>query len=391
MSTNYLPALPTREARRVAQPQDLVALLEAQHRQKIDVVAPLSALRYSGGAIEVGGLDPYLDDGGVTEVNGLYRPTANAEGQVGNLLGIPGRYMAKMRAEHLGLLDTNVNEWTARADGKNVLLRLMYGSDERHPDSSGIVRAVLSDRYGIRDNYDTALAVLDGMRAAGLGADHFMGADITDNRMWIRIAAPELYVNAPELLAGYRDPRTGRSSSEVGDVVFAGVVITNSETGGGKVKVTPELTVLVCTNGMTINKDAFGQVHLGATMDEGTIVWSDDTRNAAMELTKRQVRDAIGQFMNRDYVAAAVADLSRQAGIEVADAPKTIEVVGKKLGYTQEERNDILSAFIKGGQLTAGGVMQAVTYAAQGIDDVERANEFAATGVEAMALAAAVR
>jgi hypothetical protein len=46
--------------------------------------------------------------------------------------------------------------------------------------------------------------------------------------------------------------------------VFAGFVISNSETGCGAFTLTPRLIVQVCRNGMTIIKDAIRAVHLGS-------------------------------------------------------------------------------------------------------------------------------
>ena len=312
---------------RLATPADMIALLEARERHMVDLVAPLSGLRYSGGALALSGLDPVVSDDGVTDPNGRFIPTQTAENQLGALLGIPTRYLAKLRhgtpctqtdvttGASIQGLDMNVNGWTHRAPAdKFVLVRTMVGTDPAAPEYAGYCRAILSNKYGVRDYLDTGLAVLDGMRAAGLGADNFQRCDITDDRMFIRIAAPEVFINAPELLAGYRDPATGRESRAVGDVVFAGVEVTNSETGGGAVNVRAVITVLACTNGMVRNSDAFRAVHLGARMDEGQISWGEDTRTAAMDLTKKQVRDAIRQFMTTDYLHCAIAEMTVVAG-----------------------------------------------------------------------------
>ena len=53
-------------------------------------------------------------------------------------------------------------------------------------------------------------------------------------------------------------------------MVFAGWVLSNSETGCGAFTITPRLVVHVCRNGMTITKDALRAVHLGAAG-----VWGD--------------------------------------------------------------------------------------------------------------------
>lgn len=386
-----LPLLPARERRFGSDGlEEFLGLVQQQHRQKVDLVGPLSRAEYRNGNLVVGGLEPLITDDGVTAINGLYRPTRTADHQLGGMFGIPARYMDHMRGDHNGvvpLIDTNVNEWAAQSENKNVLYRMIYGEDPNYPGTHGILRAVKSDRYGVRDNFDVTLSCLDGMQEAGLDGSNFAGADITDDRLWLRVRAPGIFVNAPDLLKGYRDPRTGTTSREVGDIVHAGIVITNSETGLGSLRITPELTVLACKNGMTINKMAMAKVHLGAKMDEGSIQWSQKTMEAANTLTKLQVKDAITAFMTTDFLTTVVNELTEKATKELSDVQATLEVVSKRLSYSDDEQAGILSHFIKGGQMSAGGILQAVTSYAQGVRDVTRANELAATGVEAMELA----
>jgi hypothetical protein len=50
----------------------------------------------------------------------------------------------------------------------------------------------------------------------------------------------------------------------------------------------------------------------------------------------------------------------------------------------------ILAHFIRGGQLTAGGVMQAVTSVAQTLDDGDTAHDLEAQALRAMDLAAQI-
>lgn len=377
----------------------LVNLLQQQHRQKYDLVVPASALRMLYGSLIVGGQEPVIDEAGVTDVNGAYRPTPTVDAQLGELFKIPVRYLRRLREEHVGLYDENVNEWAYRESEldspRRVLVRMLYGQDPDHAGTNGIVRAVLSDRYGVRDNLDTVLSVLDGMREAGLGAQHIHGADLSDDRLYLRVHAPELAVNAHGLSQGYRSPFTGQSAAEM-PVVYAGIVVENSETGGGALKVTPEITQKVCMNGMKINTAALRRIHLGTKLDEGQIVWSAATRDAANELTKQQVKDAVASFMTVEFVESTVAELERVAGVEVEDPTKTIEVVAKKMSYSDAEARGILSHFMAsveptpehGLRYTAGHVMHAVTSWSQQIDDVDRANEVGGSGVEAMLVAA---
>ena len=380
MNAITLPPVPARTLRN-AQLSDLIPLLQQQHRQKVDVVVPLSQLRLNGGALEVAGLEPVITDDGVTEISGLYRPTVKVDSDLAGLFNIPLRYVRRMRDEHVELLDSNVNAWAARGSGK-VLLRLFYGSDERNPESTGIARAVLSDRYGFRDNLDTILAALDGMRAAGLAADNISSVSLSDDKLYMFVEAPEVSVLAPKLLEGYRSPFNNDGPNQ--PIVHAGFVIQNSETGQGACSVTPRLVVRICSNGLTMNKDAMRKVHLGGRMAEGQVAWKQDTMRAVDEAIRLQMRDAVTTFLTEDYVAGAVASLEKDSDTAVSDPSKTMEVVAKELSFTKDEASLIFSHFIKGGQITAGGYMQAVTSAAQEVEDIDRANEIESLGVNAM-------
>lgn len=385
-----LPALPQRTLRR-GDLASLVELLQHQHAHKADLVVPMSRIHFEHGELILDGFEPHIDERGVTEVNGAFRMTGLADAQLGNVLDIPTKYVRKLRAQHVELLDTNFNELAIMADPeKKVLVRTLYGTDPLYPDSNGIVRAVLSDKYGIRDNLDTVLALLEGMRAAGLNETHIRRCDLTDDRLYLRVTAPEYSVKAEKLLENYRSPFAGRGDA-VADhprVVYAGLLVTNSETGGGALTITPEILVPICGNGLIINVDAMRKIHLGRKLDEGQIEWSAETIDASNELVKQQVKDAVASFMNVDYVTRTVAKLEQTSAVPLEDAQGAIEAVGKKLAYSQDEMKGILDHFIKGGQLTAGGVMHAVTSYAQVIEDVDRANDFAATGVDAMLTAA---
>lgn len=70
-------------------------------------------------------------------------------------------------------------------------------------------------------------------------------------------------------------------------MVFAGFVASNSETGHGSFSLTPQLTVQVCDNGMTITRDAAREVHLGGRLADGVVRWSADTQDAVLDLVGR--------------------------------------------------------------------------------------------------------
>jgi hypothetical protein len=140
---------------------------------------------------------------------------------------------------------------------------------------------------------------------------------------------------------------------------------------------------------MTITKDALRKVHLGSKMDEGVIRWSDDTNRKNVELVTSQAKDAVTTFCDVAYVEAKIAEIEEAAGVRVAEPTKVIEKVGKALAFTKDEQEGILGHFIQGGDITAGGVMNAVTSFAQTVLDPDRAGEIEEAGLPALSLAAA--
>jgi hypothetical protein len=225
---------------------------------------------------------------------------------------------------------------------------------------------------------------MDGIQATGTHVD-IVGADLTDRRMYVRIAAPEIQALAPELLKDYKSPFTGNKGAD-NPVVFAGFVVSNSETGGGAFTITPQLTVQVCTNGMTITKDALRSVHLGGRQDDGVVNYKADTLKAQLELIRLRARDAVSTFLNTEYMERVIRDVTAAAGKPVGDPVETIKLVSKKMAYSESEAATIMEHFIKGADLTAGGVFQAVTSMVQTVDDADRAADLSGSALKVLEL-----
>ena len=80
-----------------------------------------------------------------------------------------------------------------------------------------------------------------------------VSCEVTENRMFIKVV-------------------NHRLEAEVmpGDIVRAGVVISNSEVGLGAVSVRPLVYRLVCTNGMIVNDFGERKAHVGRTANPGS-------------------------------------------------------------------------------------------------------------------------
>jgi hypothetical protein len=374
---------------------DLVDMLKAQSDVRYDVVAPASQIEMRGGDLIVKGGAARVTDDGVTTDDARLVPTSIFDEGVSHRFDIPLKYVRTLRGRVATdieqapadvaptLLDENVNYWLAANPTKRHLVR---GFRTDNPDEPGIARALLSDRYRAIDNYDVLMATLAGVRAAGVEVN-IDGADLSDRRMSLRLTCPEVSAYAENLLDGYRSPWTGDTGAD-NPTVFAGLVVKNSETGGGAFTIVPRLVVQVCNNGLQLTKDAMRAIHLGGKLDDGIVRWSDDTQQHELELVTSKTRDAVATFLDVDYMRTKITELQELAGVEVARPADTIQRVSRKVGWSESEQDEILSHFIKGGQTTALGVAQAVTSYAQTVKSIDRQDELETSALVAAELVA---
>ncbi|WP_194838760.1 hypothetical protein [Nocardia sp. XZ_19_369] len=396
---------------------DLVALLNRQQAAKVDVVASASALRSRDGLLDLSGVEPILDERGVTDVDGRYRPTAAADSHIGTKLKIPVGYLKWLREQsRTDLYDANVNgllhgsgPLTDDAGERSFLLRLFTSGV---PGEPGALRAFLSDRYGIIDNLDVLTAVLEGIRDADADVE-VRSCDLSESSMHCKVFSPKVSALAPGFLDNYRNPfdnpdldverrrvagdidRWRRAAAREGrgytpgkePVVFAGFRFSNSEIGHHAVTLKPELFIRICGNGLTLPMFAYTKRHLGDKLDTGTIGgWSQDTYRKRLAVITAETRDKVSEWLTPAFITARVEELEHHAAKPVSKPETTIEVVAKTLGFNDDERAGVLSHFIAGGQLTAAGIAHAVTSYSQTVPDPDRADTLDDLALQAMAL-----
>jgi hypothetical protein len=268
---------------------------------------------------------------------------------------------------------------------------------------------MLSDKYSLSmDNLDILTAVMSGIRDSGVSVITRV-TDLSERAMRVRFEAPDVNTLAPGLLDGYRDPFTGGTVRRAGTfdelrqqygahhifsdkdapVAFMGFDFRNSETGGGAYTLTPVVEMVKCTNGWTIRKEGIRKVHLGTKLSEGPVRPSLDTLQKAGQLVAAETRDAVAQWLDKGYLERMIAELAEKAATPVASPTETVPAVVAGLGFSPDEQKGVLDMFILGGQMTSGGIAQAVSAFAQTVDDVDRAYEIELKAVEAMERAAA--
>lgn len=362
--------------------ETLLATLDEQQERKVDVVVPASAVCFGEGNLRVlrSDLEPELTETGVKSPVQVFAPNEVFDEGIADRLkndgvGVPRGFLRNLRDQGwTDMLDGTLNallhgkrgggdgEWIREPMDRRFLVRALKDADG---GDIGTARALLSDKYKIVDHIETLRAALAGMQAAGLGADNVTSCDLTARRMYVTVECPEVKAQATELLKDYVSPFTGQRGAD-NPIVHAGFVLGNSETGHGTYFLYPRIVAEVCTNGMTIKKDvgALVQRHLGARLDDGLVDYSDATRAANKQLIMSMAQDTVRTFLTEGYLTSVIQKLEERAGEPVTKPEQAIKEVTQKLDVPALY-DDVLAHFIKGADLSRGGIMHAVTAAAQ--------------------------
>ena len=197
-----------------------------------------------------------LDREGIDQIEPL-EIQQTAHQQIGTYLDIPSKYYDRMLQRDPALLSYNVNRWFQK-EPEQKLLRTMDGK----------ARAFLSNRYRRIDNLDIARVVLPII--GEMEGARFESCEITDDRMYLKVVNPRLQA---EVIPG--------------DIVQAGIMISNSETGLGAVNIQPLIYRLVCSNGMVVNEAGTRRAHIGRCLLYTSSFCKKQTENRSSSASKR--------------------------------------------------------------------------------------------------------
>ena len=324
--------------------QDLAVELDRQAAAKCDYIVNTGRMGLTDNA---GDFMLYPEDAPPISfgMSGLF------ERQLGAALGIPAKYYDKMREEYPELLSHNVNGWFGHTPSKHTVRTL-----------DGTARAFLSDRYRRIDNYEIAQAALpvigemDGARVES--------CEVTENRMYLKVVNTRLTAEVVK-----------------GDIVQAGIVISNSEVGLGSVSVMPLVYRLICLNGMIVNDLGKRKYHIGRENEEAWELYSDDTLQADDAAFMLKLADIVRTAVDEARFGAVVDKLRDAAGARITGhVPDVVELTARQFGLSQDEGTDILQHLIAGGDLSLYGLSGAVTRASQDITDYDRATALEGIG-----------
>lgn len=330
--------------------QAVAAVLEKQRETARDFTADTRAMRM-------------WNDGATLALDGIIEATVNAwaQQQIGTAVGIPKTYYDRMATEAPALLASNVNHWFQNQPGKHLVRTINDDADKR------IIRAVCGSKYRPLDSYDLLEATLPELVAAGC---KIHSAEVTERRLYIQAS-------------------TGRIQGEVtvGDVVEAGIVISNSEVGSGALNVVPMVYRLKCTNGMVTQDYAYqrrhvGRGHGGSKDDVGAAeFFTDETKKADDKALFMKARDTVRGVLSEAGFSKVLAKMKQAAGDKSTAAPeKIVERTARRFDLTEGEGAGVVRHLIEGGDLTRWGLLNAVTRTAQDATDYDRAMELERAG-----------
>lgn len=328
---------------------DLAQELQRQLGAKKDLVVPSQRLRHD--TTDAGVTALVIEEGaGPTR----YAVSPLARRQLAEKLKIPFPYFERMRQEQPVLLDRNVNTWLQGEDERRMLRTL----DQQ-------VRAVLSERYRRLDNFELAESVLPILQQ--LPEVRFESVELTETRMYLKVVTPRL-----------------RCEMAPGDIVQAGVAITNSEVGQGTLSVQPLLYRLVCRNGLIAWDRGLRKTHVGRALgspDEGLALYRDDTLRADDQAFFLKVRDVVQAAVSEASFGQLAQKLQQTMRIPLQGDPvRTVEVLANRYDLSDTERSGVLRQLIAQGDLSGYGLVNAVTHFSQDVADYDRATEFETLG-----------
>ena len=107
-----------------------------------------------------------------------------------------------------------------------------------------------------------------------------------------------------------------------------------------------------------------------------------------MELIASKVKDAVATFLDVEYMQMVMDRIEDKAATPLDDPAAAVELVATTMRYTDEQRAGILDHFIKGGQVTAGGMLNAITSYVQTVDDPDTAYDIELSAMDAFDLVA---
>lgn len=341
--------------------QELSAELQRQEQAKVDYLVNTEHLLMEAWGDQ---LVLRLSDESGTDLLEPLELLPTAHRQLGDYLNIPRKYYERMLREDPELLAINVNRWLCRKPE----LRMLRTMD-------GKARAFLSNRYRCIDHLDIVRVVLPII--GEMPEVEYVSCKLTDDFMYIKLVDPRL-------------------TAEVvpGDIVQAGLTISNSETGLGSICIQPLIYRLVCTNGMAVSNttDAgIRRIHKGRVYSTGERFLTLPQES----LTEEADGDFIGVLQNtvrttvdQDKLLRIVEQMreSKRLQFSTNNLPALVKLAGTSFKFTEAEGEGVMQHLIADQDFSVYGLANAITRYSQDVNNYDRATKLEGIGYHVMTM-----
>lgn len=309
--------------------------LRAQERSKVDVVvntadhlqliAPVEdgaarlRLAFSEHVPHVGGSD--------------FSVIEHAHRQIASRTQVPWNFYDRLRNDHPDVLVNTMNTLWSREPEQRLVRTFVNG--ER------TARAWLSDRYRVVDNLPFLTAALEEAERHGA---QVVTAHVDETRLYVKLLTPR------------------QTDVAKGDPIQAGVIISNSEVGDGKVSVSPFVMRLVCTNGMVAAQN-YSKMHLGASLDDG--IQSAETQEKESAWIFSAIQDWIKHALAEDNLSKIAAAFQRSQEVRIDTSAKlAVANVVRHGGLSKVEAGGVLDRYLRADNDSQFTLVNAVTHLA---------------------------
>lgn len=334
----------------------LASQIKRERDERKDFIAPTTQLEY-------------VPEGDVGLVrlkvgNKTYRatPTNHCLRQIGDRVGIPSKYVDRMRGENVELLAENVNWWWQHQPESRMLRTLLNGQH--------IARAFLSERYRPLENSDLAAVIMPKLEQLKC---EVLSCEITETRLYIQAATPKI------------------EAKLVGDVVRAGIVVSNSEVGSGALALDPLLYYLRCLNGMVMPR-VMSRYHIGRRndpmfeLDQAAEYYTDKTRELDDRAFWSKVNDVAEGLFDKGRFTAMVEKFENANDQKIGKVTDAVVDVTERFRLNEAESTAVLNHLIEGGNTSLFGLINAVTRTASDVESYDRSVELQRIGGQILEL-----
>jgi len=295
--------------------------------------------------INQGSINMASDDN-TLELSGLgkFAMTDVSHQQVSEKLGIPKRYYESMGAIP-GLRAQNVNAWLYNNPDTKKMVRTLDGR----------ARAFLSDKFVPFDHYTVMESFLPVMR--DFADVEVRALSLTETKMYVQIVFPSLAAEVKK-----------------GDIVQAGVTLSNSEVGYGAVDISTLIWRLVCSNGM-VGQSLVSRTHIGRRISDDaqeTNIFKHDTVVAEIEAFRLRLRDTFAHALTQASFEKMVTRLREATEDKIANPIRVVENVTRRFDLTEKERESVMTNLMTEGDASRWGLANSITALAKEIDNRDR-------------------